>query len=88
MAEDADYQNDPTIKQWKVWDEPQWTALKNRWIAPLFMTKLSHRKLSHLTEIAHAGLMGEMVVDVVSRRRCTQGRRGQGRGQGPQLLGS
>jgi ABC-type glycerol-3-phosphate transport system substrate-binding protein len=67
VAEDAEYQNDPTIKQWKVWDEPQWTALKNRWIAPLFMTKLSHRKLPHLTEIAHAGIMGEMVVDVVSK---------------------
>ena len=46
------------------------------------MTKLSHRKLSHLTEIAHAGLMGEMVVDVVSGRPDAQGRRGQGRGQG------
>ena len=34
---------------------------------PHGLTKLSHRKLSHLTEIAHAGLMGEMVVDVVSK---------------------
>jgi multiple sugar transport system substrate-binding protein len=67
VAEDPDYQIDPTIKQWKIWDEPQWTSLQNRWIAPLFMTKLSHRRLPHLTEIAHAGIMGEMVVDVVSK---------------------
>ena len=67
VATDAEYQSDPTIQQWKSWDEPQWTSLKNRWIAPLFMTKLSHRKLPHLTEIAQSGVIGEMVVDVVSK---------------------
>ena len=31
------------------------------------MTKLAHRNLPHLTEIAHSGVMGDMVVDVVSK---------------------
>jgi ABC-type glycerol-3-phosphate transport system substrate-binding protein len=72
VANDPEYQNHPTIKQWKIWEEPQWTALNNRWIAPLFMTKLSHRTLPHLTEIAHSGVLGEMVLDVVSNGMTPQ----------------
>ncbi len=67
VAHDPEYLKDETVQQWKIWDEPQWTAMKNRWIAPLLMTKLEDRKIPHLTEVAQSGIMGEMVVDVVSK---------------------
>lgn len=71
VEEDPVYQDNPIVKKWKPWIDVQNKNLADQYARPLFMIEETDKKVPWLTDVANAGVMGEMVTAVVSKGMST-----------------
>jgi multiple sugar transport system substrate-binding protein len=67
VEDDPVYTENPIVKKWANWIDVQKKNLDEAYARPLFMIEEPDKKVPWLTDIANAGVMGEMVTDVVSK---------------------
>ena len=67
VEEDPVYKDNAVIKKWANWIDVQNKNLKDEVARPLFMLEETDKKIPWLTDIANAGVMGEMVTAYVAK---------------------
>jgi multiple sugar transport system substrate-binding protein len=72
VEDDPLYKDNPIVKKWGSWIEVQNKNLADKAARPLFILEESDKKVPWLTDIANAGIMGEMVTAVVSKGMSPQ----------------
>lgn len=72
VEDDPVYKDNAIVKKWANWIEVQNKNLAEASARPLFMIDEADKKVPWLTDIANAGIMGEMVTSVVSKNMSPQ----------------
>jgi multiple sugar transport system substrate-binding protein len=72
VEDDPVYKENPIVKKWGGWIDVQYKNLADKAARPLFILEESDKKVPWLTDIANAGIMGEMVTAHVSKGMSTQ----------------
>ncbi len=67
VLKDPEYVNNPTLVKWKQWADTVWENRRAGDAWPLFMMKESDIPIPYLSSIANAGILGSMVVDVLTK---------------------
>jgi multiple sugar transport system substrate-binding protein len=67
VEDDPAYKDNPIVKKWGSWIEVQNKNLAEKHARPLFLLQETDKKIPWATDVANAGIMGEMVTAVVSK---------------------
>ena len=67
VTDDPVFKENPLVKKWGSWIDTQNQGIANKAARPLFILEETDKKIAWATDIANAGLMGEMVTGVVSK---------------------
>jgi hypothetical protein len=67
VEDDPVYKDNPLVKKWGSWIEVQNKNLAEKHARPLFLLNETDKKIPWATDVANAGIMGEMVTAVVSK---------------------
>src|SRR3712207_9513187 len=57
----------PIVKKWGGWIDVQNKNIADKAARPLFIMEETDKKIAWATDVANAGIMGEMVTNVVSK---------------------
>jgi multiple sugar transport system substrate-binding protein len=72
VTDDPIYKDNALVKKWANWIDVQHKNIADKAARPLFIIEESDKKIPWLTDIANAGIMGEMVTAVVSKGVSTE----------------
>ena len=67
VEDDPAFKENAIVKKWGSWIDLQNKNLADKYARPLFLLNETDKKIAWATDIANAGIMGEMVTAVVSK---------------------
>lgn len=67
VADDPVFKENPLVKKWGSWIDVQYKNIADKAARPLLVMEESDKTIAWATDIANAGLLGEMVTGVVSK---------------------
>ena len=67
VLKDPEYTQNPILKKWKQWTDPVWENRKAGDAWPFFVMKKGDITVPYASEIANAGILGSMIVDVLTK---------------------
>lgn len=67
VDDDPVYKENAIVKKWSSWIDLQNKNLSDKFARPLFLLQETDKKIPWATDVANAGIMGEMVTAVVSK---------------------
>jgi multiple sugar transport system substrate-binding protein len=67
VTDDPVFKENPIVKKWSSWIDLQYKNIADKAARPLFIMEETDKKIAWATDLANAGIMGEMVTAVVSK---------------------